>query len=268
MKKSVRLLLFSTILLIAIIFTYMLIKTTKEKNSSLTLASTNSFLNNPFEVIDSFYWAFSNTDWNYVQAVTTPALFNYLRESGLIARWELIKKQDPSIQYVMFLVLDSHVDPIKGKAWALGRVSWKSSRRRISDYNETIFLRLINDQWKIIRIRVHPSVEVVSEFYRAIQDADWRHFHELLTERYWRCLKTTGVVRALINDRSQITSGVYVIFIATNFAESDSHAWVKGDVIWQPLSRWQKEVTVTLFLVREPTGWKIDGIQGHWEQVK
>lgn len=240
------------------------------RESSFLLPVAKEFVDpgDPFEVIDSFYRAFSDNNWDVVQALTTPALYLYLEESGLISRWKLIKRQDPSIQYVMFLVLDSSVDPQRGEAWALGRVSWKSARRRLSDYNETVFLRLVDGHWKIAQIRVHSSVEVASDFYQAIQNADWQRFYGLLTERYRRRLEAAGVTSALVKERGQMTTGVYVVFLVTNFAELDSHAWVEGDVIWRPLSKWQKEVKVRVFLIREPTGWKIDGIRGHWEQAK
>ncbi|MDH7576368.1 MAG: hypothetical protein QHH75_00835 [Bacillota bacterium] len=240
----------------------------QKNNLSPPVSRTFASPENPFEVIDSFYRAFSENDWDYVQALTTPAFFRYLNESGLVSRWQIIKKQDPSIQYVMFLVLDSRIDPLKGEAWALGRVSWKSARRPLPDYTETVFLRLINGSWKIVQIRVHSSAEIVGNFYQAIQNADWQLFRALLTDRYWNRLEATGVISALIKERGQINNEVYVVFLVTNFAESDSRAWVEGDVIWRPLSKWQKEVNVKIFLVREPSGWKIDDIRGHWEQAK
>ncbi len=267
-KKPLKLIFAALVSIVLISSGFVILRESRNSNLSSPAVQDFSYPDNPFTVIDSFYRAFAENNWDYVQALTTPALFRYLNESGLISRWELIKKQDPSIQYVIFLVLDSHVDMLRGEAWALGRASWKSARRRIPDYNETVFLRLVNGQWKVVQIRVHASVEVAGDFYQAIQDADWQRFRTLLTDRYWNRLETTGVIPALIKDRAQVTSGVYVVFIVTDFTELDSRAWVTGDVIWCPLSKWGKEDTVKVLLVREPTGWKIDGIRGHWEQTK
>ncbi|HAA90370.1 MAG: hypothetical protein XD63_0775 [Thermoanaerobacterales bacterium 50_218] len=231
-------------------------------------SSSRAFPSNPFMIIDKFYQAFSETNWDYVRSLTSPAMFAYLEKSGLLERWETIKREDPTIRFGMFLILDSHLDLLKGEAWALGRVCWESKKRVLPEYHETIFLRLLEGQWKIVQIRIQPSVETAIQLYQSIQNADWKRFRELLTDRYWQRLHSRGVIEALKKDRSENKTGVYVIFLVRDFAETESRAWVQGDVIWNPLSQWQKEDSITIFLVREPEGWKVDFIRGHWENGK
>ncbi len=231
-------------------------------------SSSKSAPSNPFTIIDRFYQAFSETNWKLVRSLTSPAMFSYLKKSGFLERWEAIKREDPTIRFEMFLILDSYIDPVKGEAWALGRVCWESEKRLLPEYHETVFLRLFEGQWKIVEIRVQPSVEAAIQLYQSIQNADWKRFRELLTDRYWQFLHSRGVIEALKKDRSEDDTGVYVIFIVKNFVETKNQAWVQGDVIWHPLKQWQKEDSVTIFLVREQEGWKVDFIRGHWEDEK
>ncbi|MGB9781502.1 MAG: hypothetical protein ACPLSY_01365 [Moorellaceae bacterium] len=231
--------------------------------SSITASSPS-----PFDVIYLFYKAVEEGDGRKVRELVTPDLWNRLQQEGFLQQWQARKNLEPELSFVLFLVSEQHVDETTGQAWAQGRAEWKSPRRGIISSEETIRLVRSGDTWKISALESDTPLQAANELYNAIQQADWSRLRSLIESTYWRSLTAAGIISALKKDRQSTTSGVYVVFYARDFALSGNQAWVKGDVIWKPLSPDTYETPATISLIRAGPRWVVTHIAGHWEIKK
>ncbi|MDN5347450.1 MAG: hypothetical protein PWP65_1014 [Clostridia bacterium] len=222
----------------------------------------------PFDVIYSFYKAVEQNDPEKVKEITTPALWEFLKRDRFLERWQRRKRVDPGLRFVLFLVSEQNLDEAAGTAWARGQAQWQSPRRGVISATHTIFLQRLGGKWKIKEIQHNTPIEAADDFYQAIEDADWKRLQSLTLEAYWRRLEAGGVIRALQKERQESKSGVYVVFYIYDFAQSGNRAWVKGDVLWRPLSAAEKETPVIVELQKEKDKWLVAKISGHWEAAK
>ena len=221
----------------------------------------------PYDAIHQYYKALEGNNWDLVKALTTPSLWNYIETSSFRSDWEKRIAQDPTLKFILFIVKKQSIDEDKGKGWVLGKVDWTSERRNVPDDNRTVFVEKRGRSWVISRVVALPAVEVVDDFYEAINLGDFSKAEELTTRSYWNKLNAAGIIRQLKKDRSRFYGGVYVVFLMEDFSEKPEEAWVSGDVSWKPLTLQQKEVDVNVHVVKE-NGWKIDNIVGDWDIKK
>ncbi|MGI6066139.1 MAG: hypothetical protein ACOYI2_06570 [Bacillota bacterium] len=221
----------------------------------------------PFHLVYYFYHAIENNDWKKIKTLVTPEWWAEMHRSGYRQKWQNAVKADDSLDFVMFLVANQKVDLENGWAWVMGKVDWVSAKKRIDDENETVFFIRDKDGWKISSIRLNLPVEIVDKFYEAINDGKFRAMSSLVTPQYWELLTRGEVIKSLEKDWGANRTGVYCVFFLNDFGVSSNRGWVKGEVLWNPLTDREKETPVTLILVNE-NGWRIDQINGHWQPVK
>ena len=220
----------------------------------------------PFDAIFHFYKGVEANNWELVRSLTTPALWAYLESSGFVERWERIKREDPTLKFVLFIVRKQSLDA-QGTGWVLGKADWISSIRVVHDFNRVIYVQRDGRSWKLTRIIELAAVETVDDFYEAVNDGDFARAEQLTGSSYWNKLLASGVLAALKKEQKQFSGGVYVVFNVSNFTERKDEAWVKGDVLWKPLSNKEQETEVNVHLIKDGD-WKIDNIVGHWEMAK
>lgn len=231
--------------------------------SSITASSSS-----PFDVIYFFYKAIEEGNSQKVSELVTPELWTRLKQEGFWEEWQARKNLEPNLRFVLFLVSEQNVDEAAGRAWARGKAEWESPRRGLISAEETIHLVKSGQTWKITAIESNSPLQTANEFYNAIQQANWSRLPSLVDPDYWKRLTAAGIITALKKDRRSTTSGVYVVFYVNDFATSGDKAWVKGDVIWHPLSPNTFETPVTLSLKKVGSRWLITNIAGHWEIKK
>jgi len=225
-------------------------------------------IDTPFDTVFHFFKAVENNNWELARVLVTPSLWEYLQKTGFDKKWERIKREDPSLRFMLFVVGNHFFDEEKGEGWLMGKADWSSELGKDYDFNSTIFLKRIGGTWKITKMLSISSVKTVDDFYKAINNGDFLRVQQLLTRRYWMNLKAKGVIDALQKEQFSFRKGVYVVFYADDFVEKKNEAWVKGDVIWKPLTRQEKEIHVNVHLLKENNAWKIDKIIGHWDEEK
>ncbi|HBT19986.1 MAG TPA: hypothetical protein DEA47_01240 [Peptococcaceae bacterium] len=225
-------------------------------------------IDTPFDTVFHFYKAVEGNNWELARVLVTPSLWEYLQGTGFDKKWENIKRKDPSLRFMLFIVRNHFFDEEKGEGWMMGRADWSSDMGKDYDFNSTVFLKKIGETWKITKIMSVSSIETVDNFYKAINEGNFLRMQELLTRRYWIKLKSSGVIDALQREQFAFRKGVYVVFYADDFVEKKNEAWVKGDVIWKPLTKQEKEIHVNIHLIKENNVWKIDKIVGHWNEEK
>ena len=220
----------------------------------------------PYDAIYQYYKALEADNWDLVKSLTTPDLWKYIETSGFKQNWEKKTSQDPTLKFVLFTVSKQAIDENKG--WIMGKVDWSSEVRNVPDDNRTVFIEKQGDAWIIAKIISLPAVEVVDDFYEAINAGDLRKARQLATRDYWNKLIDAGVIHGIRKERSRVFGGVYVIFLVEDFSEKKNEAWVSGDVSFRPLTLQQKENSVNVHVVRQDGEWKIDKIVGHWDLAK
>lgn len=222
----------------------------------------------PFNLVYHFYQAIEKNDWEKVEGIVTPAWWAEMHRAGYKQKWQKMIQDDPSINFVMFLVASQKIDTENDAAWVLGKVDWASSQKKMDDENETVFFIKQDQKWKISSIRLNMPVEIVEDFYQTIMEGDFRKIPVYLTKEYWDKLDAAEVFDSLQDDWQKNRTGVYCIFYLEDFGASGNRAWVKGDVLWNPLTPKVKETPVTIFLTNTDKGWKMEKIVGHWEMEK
>jgi hypothetical protein len=220
----------------------------------------------PYDAIYQYYKALEGDNWDLVKSLTTPDLWKYIETSGFKKNWEKRTSRDPTLKFVLFTVSKQEIDEDKG--WIMGKVDWSSKVRNVPDDNRTVFVEKQGDSWIIAKIISLPAVEVVDDFYEAINAGDLRKAQELTTQDYWNKLVDAGVIHGIRKERSRVFGEIYVIFFVEDFSEKKNEAWVSGDVSFKPLTQQQKEVTVNVHVVSQAGEWKIDKIVGHWDMAK
>ncbi|HHT63771.1 MAG: hypothetical protein ACOX4H_00490 [Bacillota bacterium] len=270
--KYYRLISFYLLISILGLFTWWFSTEDFSKNvPSLTVAEQDIMKENyqaPFNMVFHFYQAVENNDWEKIRTLVTPVWWGEMHRSGYKQKWEIMIEDDPSINFVMFLVAGQNIDMEKGYAWIMGKADWTSAQRKMDDENVTIFLVKQDQEWKISSIRINIPVEVVEDFYQTINEGRFRQLPAYCTEKYWRKLKAGEVIDSLRADWEKNRTGVYCVFYLKDFGISRNKAWVKGDVLWNPLTSRANETQTTVFLTNINNGWKIEKITGHWEGEK
>jgi len=242
----------------------------EQKNSATTTVNAGSIDEDyqaPFNLVYHFYQAIEKNDWKKVKTLVTPTWWAEMHRSGYRQEWESQLKSDPTINFVMFLVTDQRIDFDNNWAWVMGKVDWASARKKMDDNSETVFFIRDKNAWKISSIRINLPVEVVDHFYFSLSEGDFRKIPSFFIREYWKLLEQAGIIESLKKDWEKNDTGVYCVFTLDNFGIREENAWVKGDVIWNPLTKNQKETPVTIHLV-DNNGWKIKKIVGHWEIKK
>jgi hypothetical protein len=222
----------------------------------------------PYDAIYQYYKALEGGNWDLVQSLTTSELWNYINTSDFRSNWEKRIERDPTLRFVLFIVKKQSIDLDEGEGWVMGKVDWTSSQGNVPDDNRTVFLEKQGQSWVISKVISLPAVEVVDDFYEAINAGNLAKARELTTEAYWKKLVAAGVIQGIRKDRARVFGGVYVVFSVDDFTEKEKEAWVTGDVSFNPLTQRGKEVTVNVHVVRLRDQWKIDKIVGHWEMAK
>ncbi|MGI6684735.1 MAG: hypothetical protein ACOX47_04470 [Bacillota bacterium] len=222
----------------------------------------------PINLVFHFYQAIENNDWEQVKTLVTPVWWGEMHRSGYRQKWQKMIEDDPSIDFVMFLVTSQNVDLENNFAWVMGKVDWASKKQEMDDENETVFFIKQDNEWKISSIRLNIPVEVVEDFYQSINAGKFRELPDYFTKEYGEMLNRGEVIKSLRADWQKNQSGVYCVFYLHDFGISRNKAWVKGDVLWNPLTSRVKETPTTVFLTNINNGWKIEKITGHWEGEK
>jgi len=222
----------------------------------------------PFNTIYRFYSALAANDWEAARSYCTPALWDYLRQSGRIREWQQRRQQDPTVAFSLFLVIAFDVKQEKGTAWALGEAQWTGGVGRPPNTVQTVFLELVGEQWRIARIDSRSAAEVTAEFYQAINNGDWLTMRRLTAPHYWSLLVSRGILSALQRDWAQTVKGVYLVLHIRDLVQGQERAWVQADVLWRPLTWAERETPVTVELVKAKEGWLVARIYGHWEEAK
>jgi len=223
----------------------------------------------PFNLVYHFYESIEKNDWDKVKSFVTPVWWGEMHRLGYKQKWQKMVQDDPSIRFVMFLVAGQKIDIDNNFAWVMGKVDWVSSRQIMDDENETVFfIKDKNNEWKISSIRMNIPVETVEDFYQTINQGNFDQIPSFLTKGQWNKIDKGEVIDSLKSDWKNNQTGVYCVFYLHDFGINQNEAWVKGDVLWNPLSSKVRETQVTLFLTNVNKGWKIDKITGHWEGEK
>lgn len=222
----------------------------------------------PYDAIYQYYKALEGNNWDLVKSLTTPDLWRYIETSGFRKNWEKKISEDPTLKFVLFIVQKQAVDEQAGEGWIMGKVDWTSSRQNVHDDNRTVFVKQKGDSWIISKVVNLPAVEVVDDFYEAVNDGDFVKAQQLTTKSYWDKLVMAGIIENIMEERPRVYGGVYVVFLVDDFSEKKNEAWVSGDVSFKPLTRQQKEVSVNVHVIRQEETWKIDKIIGHWDLEK
>ncbi|MGB9886720.1 MAG: hypothetical protein ACPLPT_08270 [Moorellales bacterium] len=222
----------------------------------------------PFNTIYRFYNALAANDWETARSYCTPALWDYLRQSGQLRQWQERRRQDPSLAFSLFLVRAFDVKQEKGTAWALGEAQWKGGVGRPPNTVQTVFLEWADEKWRVARIDSRSAAEITAEFYQAINDGDWLTMRRLTEPQYWSLLVSRGILSALQQDWAQAVKGVYLVLHIRDLIQGQEHAWVQADVLWRPLTWAERETAVTVELVKAKEGWLVTRIYGHWEEAK
>lgn len=190
-----------------------------------------------------------------------------MHRSGFKQKWQSLVAEDPTVNFVMFLVSDQKVDLEDGQAWIRGKVDWVSTRQKMNDEHETIFFVREPDGWKINSIQVNWPVETVETFYEMINEGKFHRMAAFLVPKYRDLLERSEVISSLKSDWKKNRTGVYCVFYLRSFQVRIDSAWVSGEVLWNPLTGRERETPVTIFLKRNGD-WKIEKITGHWEISK
>jgi len=222
----------------------------------------------PFNLVFHFYRAIENNDWEKIKDIVTPAWWAEMHRSGYKQKWQKMIEDDPSINFVMFLVAGQKVDLENNYAWIMGKVDWTSAKQKMDDENETVFFVKEGNEWKISSIRINIPVEVVEDFYQVVNEGRFREISSYLTKDLWNKLERGEVIDSLKADWKKNKTGVYCVFYLHDFGITRDQAWVKGDVLWNPLTDRVNETHVTIILENINNGWKIGKIVGHWEGEK
>lgn len=245
---------------------------TYQNTGSPVIPVQNQFLRieteTPYDAIYQYYKALEGKNWDLVQALTTPGLWRYIQTSGFRQNWEKRFAADPTLKFVLFIVKKQSIDADAGEGWVMGKVDWSSERGNVPDDNRTVFVVKEKGSWIISKVISLPAVEVVDDFYEAINAGDLSKAQQLTTREYWEKLAAAGIVDNLKKDKRRFFGGVYVVFSVDDFSEKKKEAWVKGDVSFKPLTRQSKEYSVNVHVVRRDNQWKIDKIVGHWNLEK
>jgi len=222
----------------------------------------------PFNSVYRFYGALAANDWETARSFCTPALWNYLLESGQIREWQERRRIDPTVSFSLFLVQAFAIDQHRDRAWALGEAQWTGGRGRPANTVQTVFLEFSAGRWRLARIDSRSAVEVVWEFYRAVNGGDWLAVRRLTEPDYWSRLVSRGVLSALQEEWARSLGGVYLVVHIRDFVQGQDRAWVEADVLWRPLTWEERETPVVVELVRTEDGWLVAEIYGHWEAAK
>lgn len=222
----------------------------------------------PFNLVYHFYEAIEKNNWDQVESLVTSVWWGEMHRSGYKQKWQKMIQDDSSIRFMMFLVAGQKIDIDNNFAWVMGKVDWVSSRQIMDDENETVFFIKENNEWKISSIRMNIPVETVDDFYQTINQGNFRQIPSFLTKGLWERIDRGEIIDSLKADWQNNKTGVYCVFYLHDFGISQNEAWVKGDVLWNPLISKVRETPVTIFLTNVNEGWKIDKITGHWEGEK
>lgn len=218
----------------------------------------------PFNLVYHFYRALGEGDWEQIRKLSTPVWWAEMHRSGFYQKWDILVKNDSSINFVMFLVAEQKIDLKNNLAWVKGKVDWSSSQQKIADENVTVFFVKEANIWRINSIRNNLPVDLVDDFYQSINEGKFRKISVYTTKNYWNTLTQSGIIDSLKTDWRINKTGVYCVFHLDDFRIQGNEAWVKGDVNWNPLTKKEKETPVTIFLINS-NGWRIRKIVGHWE---
>ena len=222
----------------------------------------------PYDAIYQYYKALEAKNWDLIQSLTTPSLWEYIQTSGFRESWERKLAKDPTLRFELFIVKKQSIDEDKGEGWVMGKADWTSQRTNVPDDNRTVFFEKQGDSWVIAKVVSLPAVEVVDDFYEAINSGDLVKAQQLTTRDYWGKLVAAGIIEGIKQDRQKVFKGVYVVFLVSDFTQKKNEAWVQGDVSFNPLTPRGREVSVNVHVVRSEGEWKIDKIVGHWDLEK
>ena len=188
----------------------------------------------PFDTIFHFYKAAESNNWEIVKALVTPSLWTYLDESGFTRDWERIKRRNPDLKFVLFVVGHHSVDEEKGEAWVMGKAELTPKNRDITDFSRMIYLKREENIWKITKIVPFGAVETVDNFFSAINGGDFKEASRLTTDSYWNKLNSMGVVDSLKRERRNFSKGVYVLFYVDDYVEKDKRVGSVGMYFGNP----------------------------------
>ncbi|PRR75547.1 hypothetical protein MHOCP_12100 [Moorella humiferrea] len=103
----------------------------------------------PFAVIYTFYRALAAGKEEELAAVVT-ADFNVSEKYNfLLKEWRQRRQQDPTLQFVFFLIKEQEIDWKKGIAHVKGYVELVSSRKEVISIPQTITILNEKGIWKI-----------------------------------------------------------------------------------------------------------------------
>jgi len=221
----------------------------------------------PYDAIYQYYKALEGNNWDLVRSLTTQSLWEYIETSNFRSSWERRLSEDPTLRFELFIVKKQSIDEDEGEGWVLGKADWSSERWKVPDDNRIVYVEKKGKSWVIDKVIDLPSVEVVDDFYEAINTGDFAKAQSLTTRDYWQKLVASGVIRNLQKERSRFFGGVFVVFLVEDFSKKENEAWVTGDVSWKPLTLEQRETSVNVHVVRR-NGWRIDNIVGDWDIEK
>ncbi len=139
-----------------------------QQKENLSSFSVQDPINGNFEalftLIYQYYQAIEVNDWTKIKTLVTPGWWAEINRSGYKEKWQNLIKNDPTIDFVMFMVIDQKNDQIDDFSWVIGKANWASSKQKMEDENQTIFFSKENDKWKISQIRLNLPVETVDNF--------------------------------------------------------------------------------------------------------
>lgn len=222
----------------------------------------------PYDAIYQYYKALEANNWDLIQSLTTRSLWEYIQTSGFRESWEKRLENDPTLKFELFIVKKQSIDLDEGEGWVMGKADWTSQRTNVPDDNRTIFFEKQGGSWVISKVISLPAVEVVDDFYEAVNAGNLIKAEQLTTRQYWGKLVAAGVIDGIERDRRRIFKGVYVVFLVNDFTQKKDEAWVKGDVSFNPLTPRGREVSVNVHVVKVDGEWKINKIVGHWDLEK
>ncbi|ATW24346.1 hypothetical protein [Candidatus Formimonas warabiya] len=223
----------------------------------------------PFHLVVQFYDAVEKNNWGKVKDLVTPEWWVEMYRSGYMEKWQTQVRQDPSLDFVMFLATGQKMDERNGLAWAMGKVDWVSSKQKMHDENEILSFTKQKDGWRISSIQVNRPVELVDEFYQTITAGQFEKLPSFLSAPLGQLWKSGELTASLKSDWAKSKTDVYCVFYLEDFVVQENQAWVKGVVLWNPLTPQALETPVTLSLTQtNDLDWKINKISGHWEIEK
>lgn len=106
-------------------------------------------LQSPLTVIYDFYLALDKGSENELLQLLTPGFASEINQNSIINSIKKRKQEDPSLQFLFFLVTEEYLDPSGNRVRVQGRSEWKSAASNPISIPQVVTLMYQHAQWQI-----------------------------------------------------------------------------------------------------------------------